>query len=44
MFDPGSFANRYPVVIWYLALQIMALAAVPLCWRLFDSLPDRGMR
>ena len=42
MFDPGGFANRYPVVIWYLALQIMALAAVPLCWRLFDSLPDRG--
>ena len=42
MFHPGSFTNRYPVIIWYLVLQIMALAAVPLCWRLFDSLPDRG--
>ncbi len=42
IFDPGSLANRYPVVFWYLALQLMALVAIPLCWRVLDRLPDRG--
>ncbi|HEX3304514.1 MAG TPA: glycosyltransferase family 39 protein, partial [Thermomicrobiales bacterium] len=41
MFNANSLANRYPTIIWYLVLQIMALASVPFCWRLFDSLPDR---
>ncbi|MGE3798841.1 MAG: DUF2298 domain-containing protein, partial [Thermomicrobiales bacterium] len=42
IFDPGSLSNRYPVVFWYLALQLMAFAAIPLCWRALDRLPDRG--
>jgi len=27
---------------WYLALQVFGLAALPLAWRLFRHLPDRG--
>ncbi len=29
-------------VRWYLAVQVFGLAAVPLAWRLFRRLPDRG--
>ena len=42
MFDADGLTNRAPVLFWYLALQLMALAALPLCWRLFEGLPDRG--
>jgi YYY domain-containing protein len=42
MFNPDSIANRFPVLIWYLSMQIIALAAVPFCWRVFRSLPDCG--
>lgn len=42
IFDRDSFMNQHPVVIWYLALQLMALAAIPLCWRALNRLPDRG--
>lgn len=42
IFDRGSFMNAHPVLIWYLALQLMALAAIPLCWRALNRLPDRG--
>ena len=34
--------NQYPAITWYLALQLMALAAIPLCWRALNRLPDRG--
>jgi YYY domain-containing protein len=30
------------VVRWYLVVQVFGLAALPLCLRLFRSLPDRG--
>jgi YYY domain-containing protein len=40
IFDPGSLANRYPVIPWYLAIQIFGLAALPLCWRIMRRLPD----
>lgn len=42
MFDRDDMANRHPIRFWYLALQLMALAAMPLCWRAFRGLPDRG--
>ena len=42
LFDRDSLMNDYPVVTWYLGLQLMALAAFPLCWRLLRRLPDRG--
>lgn len=42
MFDPGDVANRWPVLSWYLALQVLSLPAIPLLWRLLPWLPDRG--
>lgn len=42
MFDRGSIMNAHPVITWYLVLQLLALAAVPLCWRVFRGLGDRG--
>ena len=42
IFDTDSITNRLPVVFWYLGLQVITLAAVPLAWRLFPWLPDRG--
>lgn len=30
------------VVTWWLIIQVFALAALPLAWRLFAALPDRG--
>ncbi|MER3438600.1 MAG: hypothetical protein C4346_14000, partial [Chloroflexota bacterium] len=42
IFNRESWANRHALRAWYLALQAMALAAVPLCWRLLRGLPDRG--
>ncbi|MCA9859033.1 MAG: glycosyltransferase family 39 protein, partial [Thermomicrobiales bacterium] len=42
LFDRGSIMNQHPVITWYLALQLMALAAIPLCWRALNRLPDRG--
>jgi len=31
-----------PVLIWWLLLEILGLAALPVAFRLFRSLPDRG--
>ncbi|MFL5761404.1 MAG: DUF2298 domain-containing protein [Thermomicrobiales bacterium] len=42
IFHRDSVTNRWPVFFWYLALQIMALTALPLCWRVLSGLPDRG--
>jgi len=42
LFDPARFTNTMPAVWWYLVLQLFALPAVPILWRLFPSLPDRG--
>lgn len=42
IFHRDSIMNRHPVIVWYLALQLMALAALPLCWRALNRLPDRG--
>ena len=30
------------VFVWWLAVQILGLAALPVAWRLFRNLPDRG--
>ncbi len=42
IFSPTDLANRFPVLVWYLVLQIMALAVAPFCWRVLPGLPDRG--
>ena len=42
LFDRGSFANRFPTFVWYIAVQVIALAALPIGLLLFRRLPDRG--
>jgi YYY domain-containing protein len=42
MFDRDSVSNNVPILFWYIALQLMALVAFPLCWRVLSGLPDRG--
>lgn len=41
-FDPGSIANRLPVIAWYLAFQVLVIPFVPILWRICPWLPDRG--
>src|SRR5207249_4091761 len=40
IFDAGSFANRYPALVWFLVVQALGLLALPLTLRLFRGLPD----
>ncbi|MGB3306034.1 MAG: DUF2298 domain-containing protein [Thermomicrobiales bacterium] len=40
--DPSGWTNHWPVLWWYLALQLLTLPAIPLLWRLLPGLPDRG--
>ena len=42
IFHPDSLFNRWPVLWWYLAVQLLAAPMMPVAWRLFGSLPDRG--
>ncbi|CAN5571658.1 hypothetical protein BH23CHL5_BH23CHL5_02520 [soil metagenome] len=42
IFNPESLSNRFPTLSWYLALQVMAIVAIPVCWRVFHRLPDHG--
>jgi len=35
-------ANLLPLFIWWLIIEILGLAALPLTYRLFKNLPDRG--
>jgi YYY domain-containing protein len=42
IFNPTSLSNRFPVVTWLLAIEIMSLAVLPLGLFLFRSLPDKG--
>ncbi|MGC4106717.1 MAG: DUF2298 domain-containing protein [Thermomicrobiales bacterium] len=42
MFDVSSWTNRFPALSWYLAIQLLTLPMIPILWRLFPGLPDRG--
>ena len=42
LFDRGGFSNRFPTLVWYIAVQIIAFAALPIGLFLFHRLPDRG--
>lgn len=42
IFDPSSWTNRFPAIWWYLAIQLLTLPLIPILWRLFPGLPDRG--
>ncbi len=45
IFDPTSFLNQNPalaVVVWYLMLALVGLAALPIVSSVLRNLPDRG--
>lgn len=42
LFDPGSLANRAPVVFWAAALVLLGVIALPYVWLAAARLPDRG--
>ena len=44
IFDPssGGFVHSHPTVVWLVALELAALAVLPLMLLLFRRLPDRG--
>ena len=42
IFDSHSLANRFPTVIWFVWIQILAILALPISAMLFKPLPDKG--
>ena len=40
--NPVSLSNRFPIAAWYLWVQVLTLAALPLSLIAFRPLPDRG--
>jgi YYY domain-containing protein len=42
IFSPGNVINNHPFIAWLLAMQVAALALVPLAIVAFRALPDRG--
>ena len=43
LFDRNSLANQFPILAWLLVVELIYLAALPLCLFLFRPLADRGM-
>ena len=43
IFDREGIANQVPVLAWLLVVEVIYLAALPLCLFLFRPLADRGM-
>jgi len=41
-FPAGSVANRYPVLVWWLVLELLGLAFFPVCALIFTRFRDRG--
>lgn len=42
MFNAASLSNRYPVVFWFLAVEIIGLLTLPITLVVFHTLHDRG--
>jgi YYY domain-containing protein len=42
MFDPASLANRMPVLVWWLVVELLGLVALPIAFAVFRNLDDRG--
>ena len=42
IFDLSGFLGRYPLIVWLLAFQVIALLGLPFTMRVFRALPDRG--
>ena len=42
IFNRGSFVNKIPEVVWFLAAQLAFLLALPITLMVFRWLPDRG--
>ena len=42
IFNPDSLSSRFPVVVWFLWVQALALLALPISLLVFKALPDRG--
>ncbi|MDP2855650.1 MAG: DUF2298 domain-containing protein, partial [bacterium] len=42
MFDPGSLANRVPVLAWWLVVELLGLVVLPIVFAIFRDLDDRG--
>jgi hypothetical protein len=41
-FDPTSFANQFPVLVWLLLIEVTALVVLPLSFLLFKTFHDKG--
>ena len=42
LFDRSDFANRFPVLVWVMAVELLGLAAIPIGYVMLPGLRDRG--
>ena len=42
LFNRGSLGNSFSLLVWLITVELLALSALPVLWRLLRFLPDRG--
>jgi YYY domain-containing protein len=42
LFDPNSLVNQWSLPIWFVVIELLALSAVPILWRVLPFIADRG--